>query len=103
MSGDRFRLWLATRLIWTGAHIAPRLVRPIFVAYCRMLEAFPEEIKAGRQFGVITVPWSAGPAGRGKAELMQARAMEAAATARKGIEVIAAQSPQLDAKPLLNN
>jgi hypothetical protein len=84
----RSRLWISTVLTWFAARIAPRSTRAIFLAYARMLETFPDELRSGRTFGVITVPWSLSGRDHGKATLMQERAIGAAAEARKGIEVM---------------
>jgi hypothetical protein len=61
-------------------------MQPVFAAYCLMLERFPVELVSGRSYGVVTVPWSSRSEDGGKARLMQERATEAAAAARKGIE-----------------
>jgi len=85
---DRKRLWLASALTWVAAFVAPRPMGPICRAYGKMLQAFPVQLKQGRTFGVITIPWALGSNDRGKAMTMQERAIEAATRAREGIETI---------------
>ncbi len=83
------RLWIACALIWACQWIAPRAMRPVLVAYAQMLERFPVELDAGRNYGVIIVPWSVGAASRSKALFLQRCAIDAAHAARDAAEVIA--------------
>ncbi len=82
------RNWFAAAMIWAASWIAPRSMRPVFLAYAAMLERFPVELNSGRTYGVITVPWALDAEARGKALLMQDRAIEAAIAARLNIEML---------------
>jgi len=85
---NKFRLNVATRLIWLAAKVAPRPMGPIFMAYSAMLEKFPLELAQGRTYGVITLPWSLSAEDKGNATMMQERATKEAGEARKGIETL---------------
>lgn len=85
---SRARLTTAAFLAWLASRVAPREMCPIFRAYCRMLDTFPGELERRRTYGVISAPWSIGPADEGKATLMLARGLESMAKAREGIDAI---------------
>lgn len=74
---DKIRLRLATILVWLGSLVAPKPMGPVFLAYCRMLDKFPEEISMGRKWGVVSAPWSLHRRHEGTAHAMQQAAMMA--------------------------
>lgn len=78
-------MWLATILAYAASKVAPRSMRPVFAAYCVMLKRFPVELKLGRSYGAITVPWSIDPEQKGRALLS---AMDAAKAARANIDAM---------------
>lgn len=85
---NKLRLFIATVMIWIASKIAPRPMGPVFRTYARMLEKFPLELLSGRTFGVMTIPWALSDAGKGKAQMMQDRGLEAMTVVRQGIEEI---------------
>ncbi len=66
------RMYVATVLLYWAARVVPAVMRPVFTAYVDMLERFPDELRQGRTFGVITVPWSCSPDDALKARVLQA-------------------------------
>lgn len=85
---NKTRLWLATALTWAAARIAPKEMGPVFAQYAKLLELFPAELRSGRTYGVLTVPWSLRREDKGVAELMQHRAIAACVKARVAIEAV---------------
>lgn len=78
----RARLWAATALTWVAAHVAPREMRPVFLAYCQLLGDMPAQIEMGRRWGIVTAQWSLERDGLGKASRLQRAAIAAATRAR---------------------
>lgn len=85
----RFRLSVATLLTFAASRVAPRSMRPVFVAYVKMLDGYEAQLAMGRTFGVLTVPWSTSQEHKGKARVMQHRMLAVGAKVRAGIEAIA--------------
>lgn len=76
------RLWIASALTWSAAHIAPRVMRPVFLAYCGLLRDFPEQVRMGRTYGIATAQWFVDRQDQPKCERLQRAAVAAATRAR---------------------
>lgn len=83
---DKLRLAIATYLVWCGARIAPRPIDNLFNAYAEMLAGFPDQLRQGREFGCITIPWSLGPESRFGAFALQNAAINALTKRRAELE-----------------
>lgn len=83
---NSLRLRLAAVLSWLAAKAAPDLMKSVFATYGNMLEAFPNELQAGRSYGVLIVPWCLGEAETDKSDQMREACLKAAAKARIDIE-----------------
>jgi hypothetical protein len=82
------RMNIATALTWAATKIAPRDMSSIFACYGEMLRVFPNELRLGRTYGVVTAVWGFTPKGRSNATMMQMAAIAAAGDTRRELEKV---------------
>ena len=57
----RFRLAATSALLYAAYRVAPRATRPIIHAMVEGFDTFPEQLRMGRNWGVIQAAWAIRP------------------------------------------
>ncbi|MBS3648737.1 hypothetical protein KEU06_08855 [Pseudaminobacter sp. 19-2017] len=78
----KLRLLLSSLLSFWAMRVAPKEMRGIMGGIATMLEMFPEELRKGREGGVIVVPWSITEEGAKLSEYLAEAALDEVADAR---------------------
>lgn len=92
---NRLRFHLSTAIMWVGANVAPRELRPILINVLDAFAGIPAQVERGRTGGIIISGWSITLAGEDLSRSQQLAALQAAAVVRERHEA-PAQDPSLD-------
>lgn len=79
----KIRLLLTTTLIWAASRVCPREMRNVVRVYADLLDSFPDNLKEGREGGLITTCWAINERGHRLAQRQQDAALAACRVVRE--------------------
>lgn len=84
----KLRFWIAIVLMWVGAHVAPRAMRPVLFNVLQSFRGLSSQTSMGRVGGVIVTAWHVTPDGKNFSLGQMAHVGQAAKEYRETFESI---------------